>query len=258
MYNTRAAKGIPVMSTAAARSGDKAQPLLSEAIYEDILGRLVSGQLRPGSHLVEPQVAAELGCSRTPLRSALTRLVSEGLLEQRSHRGCFVAQPDAAQLREVYQVRAATEGLAAGLLAGRATLEELQALERLCQALEDARARLDMPAYNRQDFRFHRFVVRACGNRCLTHVSHAGALVLLSFLIPAYYEPLSATTPWPAPEPRDGHWAIYEAIAGRDVTGAESAMRDHIQAAAAAVAPLFAVGPREGVSPPRVRLGSAI
>lgn len=246
------------MSGAAARSGEKVHLLLSDTIYEALLGRLVSGQLRPGSHLAEPQVAAELGCSRTPLRSALTRLVSEGLLSQRSHRGCFVAQPTAAELREVYEVRASTEGLAAGLLAGRATLEELQTLEKHCQALEDARARLDMPAYNRQDFNFHRFVVRACGNRCLTHVSHAGALVLLSFLIPAYYEPLSATTPWPTPEPRDGHWTIYEAIAGRDVTAAETAMRDHIQTAAAAVAPLLAGGSREGVSLSRVRLGSAL
>lgn len=258
MHNARTAKGIRAMSGPAARSGDKVHRLLPDAIYEALLGRLVSGQLSPGSHLAEPQIATELGCSRTPLRSALTRLVSEGLLEQRHHRGCFVARPTAAELRDVYEVRAATEGLAAGLLASHATLEELQALEELCQALEDARARLDMPAYNHQDFRFHRFVVRACGNRCLTHVSHAGALVLLSFLIPAYYEPLSATTPWPAPEPRDGHWAIYEAIAGRDVTGAESAMRAHIQAAAAAVGPLLASGPGEAVSPPPMRLGSVV
>lgn len=223
-------------------------PLLSDLIYEDLLGRLVSGQLRPGSHLAEPQIAAELGCSRTPLRSALTRLVGEGLLQQRRHRGCFVTQPTADEVDEVYEVRKATESLAAGLLAGRATLEQLQTLAGLCEALEDARNRLDMLDYNRLDFRFHRFVVQACGNRCLTHVSHAGALVLLSFLIPAYFEPLSAETPWPAPEPRDGHRAIYEAIASRNVTAAEQAMRHHIEAAAEAIRPPLAAERGRAVS----------
>lgn len=193
------------------------------------MDRLVSGHLRPGDHLVEPQLAEELGFSRTPLRSALTRLVGDGLLERRSHCGCFVARPTPEEFRQVFEVRAVLEPLAARLMAVSATGDDLRALGQLCEGLTAARDALDMAAYNLHDFRFHRHIVRECGNRYLSGLGHAGALVLLSFMVPEYFEPLPGKLPWPAPEAEDGHLAIYRAIITGNASGAEAAMREHIE-----------------------------
>lgn len=204
------------------------RPTRADTIYEILLDRLISGRLRPGDHLVEPRLAQELECSRTPLRSALTRLVSEGLLEQRSHCGRFVAHPTPQELRQIFEVRAAIEPFAARLMATHASADDLRALAVICQGLVEARDRLDMAAYNRLDFHFHRCIVRGCGNRYLSAVGHAGALVLLSFMIPDYFQPPSGNLPWPAPEPQDGHMGVYQAILTGNGDAAEAQMREHI------------------------------
>ncbi|NPV46718.1 MAG: GntR family transcriptional regulator [Armatimonadetes bacterium] len=231
-----------------------------DELYEAILDRLITGRLRPGDHLVEPQLAQELQCSRTPLRSALTRLVSEGLLEQRSHCGRFVAHPTPEELRQVFEVRAAIEPLAARLMATHASGADLRALAVICQGLVEARESLDMAAYNRLDFSFHRRIVQACGNRYLAAVGHAGALVLLSFMIPDYFQPLNEDLPWPAPEPEDGHVSVYQAILTGDGDAAEARMREHIQASSEVMqAYLQGVLHREGGEVPQTgrRVASA-
>jgi DNA-binding GntR family transcriptional regulator len=206
---------------------------LADRIYETLLDRLVSGRLLPGDHLVEPQLADELGFSRTPLRSALTRLVSEGLVERRNHCGCFVDHPTVEDLRRIFEVRAAIEPVAARLMATSATAGDLRALATLCEGLAAARGALDMAAYNRRDFRFHRHIIQGCGNRYLSDQGRAGALVLLSFMVPGYFEPLSGDLPWPPPEPEDGHLAVYRAILTGNTVAAETTMREHIETSSA-------------------------
>ncbi len=205
-----------------------ARTVLADQVYEAILERLINGQLRPGEHLVEPQLAQELQCSRTPLRSALTRLVSQGVLVRRNHCGCFVACPTAEELQQVFEVRAQIEPLAARLMAKNASAEDLRTLALLCEGLEEARRTLNMAAYNRLDFQFHRCIIQGCGNRYVSVVGHAGALVLLSFLVPEYFQPLTNGFPWPAPEPEDSHMAVYRAILKGEAAAAEARMREHI------------------------------
>jgi len=206
----------------------RARTVLADQVYEAILERLINGQLRPGDHLVEPQLAQELKCSRTPLRSALTRLVSQGVLVRRNHCGCFVACPSPEELQQVFEVRAQIEPLAARLMAKNASAEDLRTLAVLCEGLDEARRTLDMAAYNRLDFQFHRCVIQGCGNPYVSVVGHAGALVLLSFLVPEYFQPLTNGFPWPPPEPEDSHLRVCKAILKGDEASAEACMREHI------------------------------
>jgi DNA-binding GntR family transcriptional regulator len=92
-----------------------------------ILEAIEQGDYRPGSRLVESELAERLGVSRTPVREALQRLETQGMLT-RDGRSLIVASLDHGQLSELYTVRSELEGLAARLAARHATEEEVRVL----------------------------------------------------------------------------------------------------------------------------------
>jgi DNA-binding GntR family transcriptional regulator len=100
-------------------------------VYLELKRRILDLELKPGERLYEPGLAADLEVSRTPLREAVRKLMAENLLEQQPTGGVVVPQLDARDISELYDVRAALEGLMAAEASKRATptqLEELQGL----------------------------------------------------------------------------------------------------------------------------------
>lgn len=105
------------------------QPGLTQQVYQTLLDAICDGSLAPGAHLVQEQLAAQLGVSRQPIQQALAILKSEGLLLELGRRGLFVAPVDPAVMRHHYEIRAALDGLAARRAATRtATDKALRAL----------------------------------------------------------------------------------------------------------------------------------
>ncbi len=92
----------------------------SDRAYRTLLDEIQSGALAPGTVLGEVEQSSRLGVSRTPLREALGRLASDGLLTQQSARVTVVADIDADDIRELFAVRRALEETAARLAAQRA------------------------------------------------------------------------------------------------------------------------------------------
>src|SRR4051794_28499475 len=89
----------------------KLQPqALDAAAYKAIRDRIVSGELRPGDPLVEAQLSAEFGISKTPVREALIALGRDGLVTQVPHHVTRVATPRSEDIREVCQLRTWLEG----------------------------------------------------------------------------------------------------------------------------------------------------
>src|SRR6056297_3426495 len=132
--------------------------------YALILDAIDSGIYRPGSRLVESELADRFGVSRTPIREALQRLETQSLLT-RDGRSLIVASLDHAQLAEHYVVRAELEGLAANLAARHATDEEVRVLRDM---VEDDRGLLGKPAaMSRANRRFHKQIHLASHNRFL-------------------------------------------------------------------------------------------
>ena len=99
--------------------------------YERLLNAIDSGELAPGSRLLEAQLAERLGVSRTPVREALRRLEAQGLVTHEPHRGVVVAELDYDQLGELYAVREVLEGTAARLAARHASPEEVEVLREM-------------------------------------------------------------------------------------------------------------------------------
>ena len=95
-------------------------PSLGEYAYERLRTHIREGALPPGTRVREAEVAGQLGISRTPVREALRRLEADGFLTFEPHRGMVVVQLDHQSVMELYAMREALEGTAAGLAAQHA------------------------------------------------------------------------------------------------------------------------------------------
>ncbi|MEV7634910.1 GntR family transcriptional regulator [Pseudarthrobacter enclensis] len=103
----------------------------AHVVYAELKRRILSLELKPGERIYEPAMATELQVSRTPLREAIRRLISENLLEQQPTGGVVVPVLDEAEISELYEVRAAVESLMARnacLKATPADLDELRGI----------------------------------------------------------------------------------------------------------------------------------
>src|SRR5262245_42994434 len=90
-----------------------------EVAYAELRGRILSGALRPGSRLEQNELAGDLGMSLTPLREAIRRLSSEGLIHLDAHRDARVAGMSAAEARQLFEVRLSLDPTAARYAAQR-------------------------------------------------------------------------------------------------------------------------------------------
>jgi DNA-binding GntR family transcriptional regulator len=92
---------------------------------------VITGQLTPGEQLRQRDLAQRFGVSQTPVREAMRRLESEGLLICDTHRGFTVVPPDDGRVEENFQIRAALESLGAALAAGKIDAGGLARLREL-------------------------------------------------------------------------------------------------------------------------------
>jgi DNA-binding GntR family transcriptional regulator len=98
---------------------------------------ILAGDLEPREPLRQRDLASRFGVSETPVREALRRLQSEGLVDSDVHRGAMVAEAEQGAVEEVSQIRAALEALGASLAADRITDEELDQLRALHERMTD-------------------------------------------------------------------------------------------------------------------------
>jgi len=90
-----------------------------EYAYSVIRDSILRGRLRPGDRLNQDELAKDMGMSKIPIRAALHKLESEGLIEIERHKGAHVVDLSIAELQEVYLIRNRLEGLAVELVSGR-------------------------------------------------------------------------------------------------------------------------------------------
>lgn len=190
--------------------------------YEMILEAIDTGIYKPGSRLVESELADRFGVSRTPIREALQRLETQSLLT-RDGRSLIVASLDHSQLSELYVVRGALEGLAARLAARHSTPEELAVLRDMLES--DRKLVGDPDAMSRANRRFHKQIHLASHNRFLVQqldLVHRSMALLASTSIAVEGRPTDTL---------EEHERIVRAIEMGDGDAADKALRDHISQA---------------------------
>ena len=105
----------------------------AHVVYAELKRQILSLELKPGARIYEPAMAEALHVSRTPLREAIRRLISENLLEQQPTGGVLVPALDEAAISELYEVRAAMESLMARQACVKATAADIEALHGILE-----------------------------------------------------------------------------------------------------------------------------
>jgi DNA-binding GntR family transcriptional regulator len=192
-------------------------------VYAALRERILSGDLPRGTKLRQTFLANELGVSRTPLREALRRLSTEGLVEFAPNRGATVSELDFGDMRHAWSARVALEPGAARLAAQR---RERAAIAAMREAIADQRRaagdKADSFAANRA---FHLALAAASGNPHLTRF--AEMLWVPRIGVPIYQA--QAADPAGAQAWADEHERIADAIASGDADAAERLTRAHVQ-----------------------------
>ena len=141
--------------------------LAPRALYEEVAEllrqQIFNRALEPGSWIDELKIADEYGISRTPLREALKVLAAEGLVTMKVRRGAYVTEVNEKDLSDVYHLLSLLESDAAGVVAARATTDQLKELQDLHAELEAAVA--DRERFFAVNERFHMRVLEISDNR---------------------------------------------------------------------------------------------
>lgn len=137
-----------------------------EVAYQYIKSAIIANELKPKSMLLEANLSERIGVSRTPIREALRRLSSEGLVEFIPDKGCFVSGVSFEEFIEIFDVREVLEGMAARLCAKRFHLMADQ-LEGVMESFRKYYGANDRENILKEDVSFHQILIEMSGNRRL-------------------------------------------------------------------------------------------
>jgi DNA-binding GntR family transcriptional regulator len=197
---------------------------LRERALESVRAAIISGQYRPGDHLGEVELASSLGVSRGTVREALRHLQQEGLVTAGNRGMLRVNSLTPGEVRELFQVRAALEGLAVREIIASPRREAAvgvlrTALEQLTDEGED------FPARIQADLAFHLQLCRLAGNSMLVEAWQRleGRMRVAILDGAAWQVPMMA---------RDRHAPIVDAIEQADAAAAVQIVEEHMASAA--------------------------
>ena len=191
-------------------------------IYQKLLAAIENGDLRPGDRLLETDLAQRFGVSRTPIREAIRRLETDGLVAHKPRVGAMIRVLAQQEIVELYEMRIVLEATAAQMAAKHASKAEINTLETLnAQMMQVATDPYKVAMLNRK---FHDCILSAARNRFLTqsYNSLSNALVLLG-----------KTTLESSERVKDvvsQHDAIVEALKSGQPETAAKLMRTHMEA----------------------------
>ena len=140
---------------------------LRERILETIRDAIMSGALKPGEKVAEPELAARFGISRTPIREAFRQLESEGYLTVIPRRGALVASFSAKDVEEFYAIKSILEGYAARKACSRLTPREINKLETINEKLREIAQEGDVRHFFKVHNSFHDLFIRGADNEKL-------------------------------------------------------------------------------------------
>ena len=190
--------------------------------YDALRRAIVSGALQPGQRVNEAEIARQMGISRAPLREAIRQLEQDGLLVSVPRRGTAVAALSAAEVEEVYTLRADLEARAVRRALGRASPADLAELDGLADEMDAAAARGDATAMLEADADFHRRLVALAGWAQLRRVwesLHPQTLTLNTVRV---------LTDWSLADHARRHRPLLEALRRGDADAAAAAIHEHI------------------------------
>jgi DNA-binding GntR family transcriptional regulator len=202
------------------RSAPIERSSLTERVREEILRRILDGDIQPGDRIIEMRVAQELGTSQAPVREALRSLEVLGVIESTRNRGARVRMLDGRELAEITDVRAELEGYAAAIASDRLKGNTAE-LEKHVRTMRQAARAKDMRRFAEANTRFHRSIVEATGNGTLLDIwtkLDVKAHTIMNVL--RGHRDLASVA--------ESHWPVVAALKTGDGRAAREAIRKHI------------------------------
>jgi DNA-binding GntR family transcriptional regulator len=140
---------------------------LTKQAYAVIKEAILSLELKPGAPLVEEELAAQLGISKTPVRDALLELERDGLVVRIPYKGTYVSEITEQDAREIFELRAVLEGLAGRLATSSVTLGELDQAKTILDAYEKSLVTGDLAEASALGEKFHKLIYSRAPNQRL-------------------------------------------------------------------------------------------
>jgi DNA-binding GntR family transcriptional regulator len=194
---------------------------LRQAVTDVIADMIVNGELQPGEHLVEQELAAQLGVSRQPVREALQRLHGEGWVDLRPALGAFVHTPTSEEADQLLAARTLLEAESARLAARNATPELVEQLWKLHATGETAVAEDDEAGMVAANAALHAQILAMSANRVIAEL-----IGLVDRRVRWYYRPIARAR---GREAWDEHRELIEVIASGNDRKAGDLMRKHTE-----------------------------
>jgi DNA-binding GntR family transcriptional regulator len=223
--NITAANITPADDAGPIRPVERPAPL-RQSVYEALVELVVEGRLRPGQHLVETELARQLGVSRQPVREALHRLEAEGWVDLRPNQGAFVHVPTDEEVDQLLDVRELLEVETARLAAIATNDGELARLRLICHEGEAAVEAGDTGRFVAVNTEFHAELARLAGNEVLAELAE-----IVGRRVRWYYRQVA---PARGHESCAEHRDMVEAIEAGDAERASAIARKHTERTRAA------------------------
>jgi len=198
---------------------------LPELMYEKLRQDILDGVLKPGQILRQEELARSANVSRVPLREAMSKLESEGLIVLRPRRGYAVTSLQQSDIVEIFELRAVMEEHAGYIAARARTTEDVEIAGRLLLAMEsrepvDAR---NFGAWARDNYDFHSHIIAS---------SHRPRLLRIASSLRdsvEHYVRVEAAMTGHVNDAFDEHREIFEAFEAGDAAGLARISREHVQ-----------------------------
>ena len=212
-------------STAQLNAPKKSTPV-RERTYNNLKSDVLAGRFAPGERLTEEHLANGLGVSRTPVREALHKLASEGLIQPLERRGFCVARDSREEIEDLFDIRAALEGYAIRIICQYITDIHLKKLNGFIEKAENALRRKKLDEIFEYNTQFHDELHSVVPNK-----SRFNSLIADTRKYVLRYRKDSLHYLEGAKKTIDGHRKILLAISLKDPDLCERVMRDHIKEA---------------------------
>lgn len=196
----------------------------TKAVVDLIIAQIDAGLILPGHSLDEKEMMRQCSVSRTPVREALIRLETAGLVQRHPRKGAVLFQPTVAEFLTILEVHANLESFAAGLAAQRITdpiKDELRGIVTACEAHAQAHGNSEPAGYYQLNLQFHEVIVRAAHNDVLADMVKTNARKLMAYYRMRYRHPGAALAS------AADHGAIAEHIVEHRAPEAAAAMLAH-------------------------------
>lgn len=182
---------------------------------------IIQGKMRPNERLIAADLAERLNTSRTPIREALQLLEAEQLVVA-AKRGYVVREHTKEEIVEIYEVRAALEGMAARLAAQKAGTSAYKEIEAIGAHRDSLIASNDRKLIVDLNDEFHAAIFAACGNSRLDRINRSNSQHFFNYRISELY------TKEETKISIKGHALILKAIKNHDADEADAAAQEHV------------------------------